>query len=100
MQLVTYEYETGWEHYQSSANDLIIGYVDGRGSGGRGDDWLFSVHKRMGTVDVDDIITAAKYGFLVNKYNAFNKVFLGFIYVPPHYSITATISYDYVDARL
>ena len=60
-QLVTYEYETGWEHYQSSANDLIIAYVDGRGSGGRGDDWLFSVHKRLGTVDVEDTLTAARW---------------------------------------
>ncbi|XP_052228345.1 dipeptidyl peptidase 4-like [Dreissena polymorpha] len=60
-QLVTQEYEVGWEHFQCITNDLIIVYVEVRGSGGRGDQWMHAVHKRLGNLEVKDIIAAGRY---------------------------------------
>lgn len=60
-QMVTHEFSIDWEHYQCSAHGLIIAYVDPRGAGGRGDDWTFSVNRKLGTVEVADIIAAAKH---------------------------------------
>jgi dipeptidyl-peptidase-4 len=59
--MVTHEYSVDWEHYECSAHGLIIVYVDTRGSGGRGDDWTFSIYKNLGTLEVEDTITVAKY---------------------------------------
>ena len=59
-QHVTHEFDVGWETYLSSEHDLIIGFVDGRGSSGRGDDWLHSNYKGLGTKEVEDLLKAAK----------------------------------------
>ncbi|XP_060593253.1 inactive dipeptidyl peptidase 10-like isoform X2 [Ruditapes philippinarum] len=66
-QMVTHEYSVDWEHYECSAHGLIIVYVDTRGSGGRGDDWTFSIYKNLGTLEVEDTITVAKH-FLSQQY--------------------------------
>ena len=50
----------GWETYLSSEHDLIIAYVDGRGSGGRGDAWLHSNYKSLGRQEVEDSLAAAR----------------------------------------
>ncbi|XP_052772583.1 prolyl endopeptidase FAP-like isoform X4 [Mya arenaria] len=60
-QLATHEYEITWEHFQCSANDLIIAFVDGRGSGGRGDKWLHAVHRHLGRLETEDVIAVGKY---------------------------------------
>ena len=59
-QHVTYEFDMGWETYLSSEHDLIIAYVDGRGSGGRGDAWLHSNYKSLGRQEVEDSLAAAR----------------------------------------
>ena len=59
-QKVTEEFSIGWENYLSSVHNVIIAYVDGRGTGARGDNWLFANYKHLGTTEVEDTITAAK----------------------------------------
>ena len=57
---MTEEYNVGWEHYLSSVHGVIIAYVDGRGSGGRGDRWLHANYKNLGTTEVEDTLTAGR----------------------------------------
>ncbi|XP_053385906.1 dipeptidyl peptidase 4-like isoform X1 [Mercenaria mercenaria] len=60
-QLVTEEFSIGWEHYLCSTHSVIIVFVDGRGTAGRGNKWLHANYKKLGTVEVEDTITAARY---------------------------------------
>lgn len=60
-QMVTHEFSVDWVHYLSSTHDFIIGYVDARGSGGRGDDWMHSIYRKLGTLEVQDTLTAARH---------------------------------------
>lgn len=53
-------YEIAWETYLCSSRDMVIMYVDGRGSGGRGHRWLHSVYRHLGRFEVDDTIKATK----------------------------------------
>ena len=59
-QLVTGEFNIGWEHYLCSTHGIIIVFVDGRGTSGRGNKWLHANYKKLGTVEVEDTITAAR----------------------------------------
>ncbi|KAL3856093.1 hypothetical protein ACJMK2_015288 [Sinanodonta woodiana] len=59
-QMVTEKFSLSWEHTLCSTHDIIIGYVDGRGSGGRGDKWLHENYKKLGTVEVDDTLAAGR----------------------------------------
>ena len=60
-QMVTYEFNIGWDHYMCSTHSIIIVYVDGRGTAGRGNKWLHATYKQLGTLEVEDTITAARY---------------------------------------
>ncbi|KAH3751812.1 dipeptidyl peptidase 4-like [Dreissena polymorpha] len=60
-QLVTKEFNIGWEQYLCSCHSVIIVFVDGRGSGGRGNRWMHAVYKQLGQLEADDIITAANH---------------------------------------
>ena len=44
-----------------STHSIIIVYVDGRGTAGRGNKWLHATYKQLGTLEVEDTITAARY---------------------------------------
>ncbi|KAK7492831.1 hypothetical protein BaRGS_00015969 [Batillaria attramentaria] len=57
-QQVTEEYKISWETYMVSSREFVILYVDGRGTGGRGQRWLHEIYKRLGTDEVDDTIAA------------------------------------------
>ncbi|XP_064598023.1 dipeptidyl peptidase 4-like [Liolophura sinensis] len=59
-QRVTEHFQIGWETYLSSSLDIIYGAVDGRGTGGKGDNFLHKVYRRLGKVEIDDQITAGK----------------------------------------
>ena len=59
-QKVTYEWKLNWDHYLSSYHDVVIIAVDGRGTGGRGDAFLHSIYRKLGTLEVDDQLAAAK----------------------------------------
>ena len=59
--MVTKRFKINWETYLTSEHNIICAYADGRGSGGRGDTFLHANYKRLGTVEVEDTITAGKY---------------------------------------
>jgi len=41
--------------------EVILAFVDGRGSKGRGQRWLHQVYRRLGSLEVEDTITAGEY---------------------------------------
>ncbi|XP_076446173.1 dipeptidyl peptidase 4-like isoform X3 [Babylonia areolata] len=59
-QLVTMQFSIKWETYLVSARDVVVLYVDGRGTGGRGKTWTHQVYKRLGTLEVEDTIKATE----------------------------------------
>ena len=60
-QQVTHRFRLGWDAYLSSTENIIIVQVDGRGSGARGQTYLHSIYKKLGTLEVQDQITAVRY---------------------------------------
>lgn len=60
-QKVTQQFKLGWEEYLASSHNIIIGYADGRGGGGRGNRWLHANYRKLGTTEVQDTITAGQY---------------------------------------
>lgn len=57
---VTNRWSFDWGTYLVSAKDYIYVRIDGRGSGNKGDENLFSLYRKLGTVEVDDQIETAK----------------------------------------
>ena len=57
---MTEKFNIDWEHYLSSVHNVIIAYVDGRGTGGRGDRWLHANYKNLGTTEVEDTLAAGR----------------------------------------
>ncbi|KAL4231266.1 hypothetical protein ACF0H5_008846 [Mactra antiquata] len=82
-QSVTHKFKLDWDDYLVSAHEFIVAYVDIRGTSGRGDDWLYAIHKNIGTIEVDDLITAAKYfrsfGYVEGKMALYGKSHGGFL---------------------
>ncbi|KAL8612290.1 hypothetical protein ACOMHN_062237 [Nucella lapillus] len=60
-QQVTLQYSIKWETYLAGGRGVVVLFVDGRGTGGRGQQWLHQLYKRLGTVEVDDTITATRF---------------------------------------
>ena len=60
-QKVTKQFRLGWEEYLASSHNIIIGFADGRGGAGRGNRWLHANYRRLGTLEVEDAITAGRY---------------------------------------
>lgn len=59
-QLVNRKFIIDWDHYMCSTHSIIIVYVDGRGTSGRGNKWMHSIYKQLGTLEVEDTILAAR----------------------------------------
>ena len=59
-QRVTQEFRLGWEQYLASSHNIIIGFADGRGGGGRGNKWLQANYRNLGNYEVLDAITAGQ----------------------------------------
>lgn len=57
---VTEKYDIGWGGYLASNKSYIYAKIDGRGSGLRGDKLLHQIYNKLGTVEIQDQITAAK----------------------------------------
>ncbi|XKL65660.1 hypothetical protein PGB90_009080 [Kerria lacca] len=53
-------YKVSWETYFCLNNDVIIAYIDGRGSGLKGDDMLFANYKKLGSVEIEDQINVTR----------------------------------------
>ncbi|XP_050526616.1 venom dipeptidyl peptidase 4-like isoform X2 [Daktulosphaira vitifoliae] len=56
-----------WNKYFSVDKNIIIAQIDGRGSGRRGNKYLFANYRKLGTYEIEDQITVAKY--LQTKYS-------------------------------
>lgn len=59
-QLVTSKYRVDWGHYLASNRNIIYGVIDGRGSANKGDKLLYSMYKKLGTVEVEDQIRVTR----------------------------------------
>ena len=49
-----------WDYHLASAHNVIVVRLNGRGSGGRGDEFLYQLYRRLGTVEITDQIDGAK----------------------------------------
>lgn len=63
---VTNSFSLGFKDYQVTSQKIIHCQIDGRGSGNKGKDLLFTMNNRMGTVEIEDQIAVTKY--LQQKY--------------------------------
>lgn len=46
---------------------IIYCYVEGRGSGLKGKDSLFSINNRLGTYEIEDVINVTRYVYTFRK---------------------------------
>ncbi|ELU01683.1 hypothetical protein CAPTEDRAFT_228215 [Capitella teleta] len=60
-QRVTKQFSVGFETYMSTKENTVYMLIDGHGSGGRGDTWLHSIYRRLGTKEVEDQILGARF---------------------------------------
>ncbi|XP_069554833.1 inactive dipeptidyl peptidase 10-like [Brachyistius frenatus] len=60
-QAVSDRFALSWESVLVSCDSVIVAHLDGRGSGFQGQRILHEVHQQLGTVDVEDQITALKH---------------------------------------
>lgn len=68
---VTTRWSVDWGTYLVSAKNYIYVRIDGRGSGNKGDENLFTLYRKLGTVEVNDQIETAKK--LQEKYKFINE---------------------------
>ncbi|KAM4608894.1 dipeptidyl peptidase 4 [Polymixia lowei] len=59
-QKTDYRFRLNWGTYLSSTEDIIVASFDGRGSGYQGDEIMHSIYQRLGTLEVEDQITAVR----------------------------------------
>ena len=60
--IVTQQFKLDFATYMASSENVIMAFVDGRGSGSRGDNNVYDVYKQLGTHEVQDQLTAIRYG--------------------------------------
>lgn len=64
-------FRLNWATYLASTENIIVASFDGRGSGYQGDKIMHAINKRLGTLEVEDQIEAArqflKMGFVDSK---------------------------------
>lgn len=53
---VNSQFTVGWEAYLTTAREVIYAVIDGRGTGNKGKDLLFTVNNHLGTVEIQDQI--------------------------------------------
>lgn len=59
-QQVLNQWNIGWEYYLSTRG-FVVACVDGRGTGGRGSDFLKCTYQQMGVLETNDQVEAALY---------------------------------------
>uniref|UniRef100_A0A1I8HJJ2 Peptidase_S9 domain-containing protein n=1 Tax=Macrostomum lignano TaxID=282301 RepID=A0A1I8HJJ2_9PLAT len=52
--MVTRKFEFGWQHYLASSLYIMSASIDGRGTGNRGSDFLFSIKNNFANVELED----------------------------------------------
>ncbi|KAL3288157.1 hypothetical protein HHI36_002608 [Cryptolaemus montrouzieri] len=60
-QLVTERWRIDWNTYLTGNKDFIIAQIDGRGSGGQGQQLLHKVYYKLGSIEVADQIEVTEY---------------------------------------
>ncbi|KAF5283304.1 hypothetical protein FQA39_LY17351 [Lamprigera yunnana] len=60
-QLVTERWRIDWNTYLSGNKDFIIAQIDGRGSGGQGQQLLHKIYYKLGSVEVSDQLEVTEY---------------------------------------
>uniref|UniRef100_UPI0037E8AFD8 inactive dipeptidyl peptidase 10-like n=1 Tax=Semicossyphus pulcher TaxID=241346 RepID=UPI0037E8AFD8 len=83
-QAVSDRFSFSWESVLVSSDSVIVARLDGRGSGFQGQRILHEVHQRLGTVDVQDQITALEYLIRIpyidgNRVGVYGKAYGGFL---------------------
>lgn len=54
-------FRLNWATYLASTENIIVASFDGRGSGYQGDKIMHAINRRLGTLEVEDQIEAARY---------------------------------------
>lgn len=62
-QSINQAYLMTWEESFVSDKNVIVAYIDGRGSRGQSVEQIFSVHRKVGTVEIEDQIAVTKLDF-------------------------------------
>lgn len=57
---VVEKFSLQWGSYLAANKSIIYAKIDGRGSGLKGDRMLFSIYRKMGTVEVEDQINVTR----------------------------------------
>ncbi|XP_060945041.1 inactive dipeptidyl peptidase 10-like [Limanda limanda] len=83
-QAVSERFSLGWESVLVSSDKVIVARLDGRGSGSQGQRVLHQVHMGLGTVDVQDQITALEHLIRLpyidgNRVGVYGKAYGGFL---------------------
>ncbi|XP_042350543.1 inactive dipeptidyl peptidase 10-like [Plectropomus leopardus] len=83
-QAVSDRFSLSWESVLTSSDSVIVARLDGRGSGLQGQRVLHEVHQRLGTVDVQDQITALEHLVRLpyinsNRVGVYGKAYGGFL---------------------
>jgi dipeptidyl aminopeptidase/acylaminoacyl peptidase len=60
-QSVSSRWSIDWDHYLSSARDVIVAHVDVRGSGFSGLSMAQAVHLRLGQVEAQDVLHVTRH---------------------------------------
>lgn len=59
-QKVDQVFRINWATYLASTEQIIVASFDGRGSGYQGDEIMHAINRRLGTLEVEDQIAAAR----------------------------------------
>ncbi|KAK6483085.1 dipeptidyl peptidase 4-like [Huso huso] len=59
-QKVDNRFRLSWATYLASTEQIVVASFDGRGSGYQGDDIMHAIYRKLGTLEVEDQITAAR----------------------------------------
>ncbi|XP_062259430.1 inactive dipeptidyl peptidase 10-like [Platichthys flesus] len=83
-QAVSERFSLGWESVLVSSDKVIVARLDGRGSGSQGQRVLHQLHMGLGTVDVQDQITAVEHLIRLpyidgNRVGVYGKAYGGFL---------------------
>ena len=58
---MTEKFSIDWGTYLTSSENFIYAAIDGRGTGAWGQTFMHAVYRNLGTVEVDDQISASRY---------------------------------------
>ena len=67
-QQVTDSWSVGWGEYLATSRNVVYVLMDTRGTGGQSNEFMFSVYKRLGTVEMEDEISVTRQLVRDNNY--------------------------------